>query len=679
MSDPLRVVHVITRLDAGGAPATVLALCRLLDRDRFEPVIVAGPEVDSGGDLAAAARDAGIEVVIEPALVGPVRPHLDVLAAWRLRRTLRRLQPAVVHTHSSKAGALGRSVARGAGAGAVVHTVHGWSFHQGQRPVVRAVYRTVERLLAPRTDAIVVVTGHDRDKGLAAGIGGPGQYRVIRSGVLLRGRRSPDERNEARDRLGWAPQRRVAVVVGRLEDQKDPVAAVHAVAASGADGVLLVFVGDGSLRSQVEAEAGRLGVEAVVTGVVEDVRLYLAAADALLLTSRWEGLPRAAVEAVDAGLPVVATRTGGVEEVVVPGDNGLLVDVGDAIGLARGVGEILGDQAWAERAASTGPSMVKDFSQEAMAEAHMALYEHLTGRIQAPRADFGSPAVSVVIPCFNRSSELERSLRSVVAQTFTDFEVVVGDDGSTDDLAAVVDKVGDPRVRIARRAENGGISAGRNVAIAAARGRWLSFLDSDDEWMPDHLAVQVAAIRSVSAPVMAVSTGFEMRYPGGRTERRRPRPHRDLVARIVRGVDLSAGSTMLVEAAAFTRVGPWAEDIPRNEDYDWFLRMGLAGLELAVIPAVTAVIHSDDRAPLDLSRSRASHRILLDRFSGPLAQRDPKLVRHLRAKLHEERAWAAWRNRAWPTFAAEVVAAVALDPVARLSKLSRSAGRRLVR
>lgn len=288
-----------------------------------------------------------------------------------------------------------------------------------------------------------------------------------------------------------------------------------------------------------------------------------------------------------------------------------------------------------------------------------------------------NPLVSVIIPCFNRSRELERALRSVGRQTFTDFEVVVGDDASTEDLLAVVTAVGDARIRVARRAVNGGISAGRNVAIAAAKGRYLSFLDSDDEWLPEHLATQVRAMADVSRPVVGVTTAFEMRYPDGRREARIPAPHADLASRIVRGVDLSAGSTMLVDASVFDEVGLWPEDIARNEDYDWFLRLAEAGLDLLIVSDVTVVIHADDRAPLDLERSRESHRLLLERHEDALRARDPKLVRHLRAKLHEERAWAAFRSRAWMPFASEIGAAVTLDPAGRVPKLTRSLLRRL--
>jgi glycosyltransferase involved in cell wall biosynthesis len=286
------------------------------------------------------------------------------------------------------------------------------------------------------------------------------------------------------------------------------------------------------------------------------------------------------------------------------------------------------------------------------------------------------PTISVLIPCYQRSDVLRRSIASVLAQTDPDFEVIVGDDGSTEDLQAVADAFGDPRVRVARREVNGGIGAGRNVARTLARGRYVSYLDSDDEWYPQHLAVQRAAIEAAPPEVSAVSTGFEMRYPSGRIDVRVPEQHQRLLAKIVRGVDLSAGSTMLVRTEALDDIGPWPEDIPRNEDYDWFLRMAEKGHELRIVPEVTVIIHADDRSALNREALERSHQIILERHL-PLLADEPGLGRHLRAKLHEERAWAAWRGGDKVGTVKEVAAAIALDPVARATKLTRSARRRL--
>lgn len=284
-----------------------------------------------------------------------------------------------------------------------------------------------------------------------------------------------------------------------------------------------------------------------------------------------------------------------------------------------------------------------------------------------------NPTISVLIPCFERPVELKRAIASVLAQTEQDFEVVVGDDGSTEDLRTVTESFGDDRVRIARRDVNGGISAGRNVAASIARGRYVSYLDSDDEFLPHHLATQLAAIESAPAPVSAVTTSFEMRYPDGRSDVRIPRQHHRLVERIVRGVDLSAGSTMMLRRDALDDIGPWPEDVSRNEDYDWFLRMAERGHELRIVPEVTVVIHSDDRRALDRERQVTAHRVILDRHADRLP---PSLARHLRAKLHEERAWSAWRGGDRWGCVREVAAAIALDPIARANKLARSSMRR---
>lgn len=286
-----------------------------------------------------------------------------------------------------------------------------------------------------------------------------------------------------------------------------------------------------------------------------------------------------------------------------------------------------------------------------------------------------TPTISVIIPCYQRSDVLRRSITSVLAQTETDFELVVGDDGSTEDLRAVAESFGDPRVKVARREVNGGISAGRNVARTLATGRLISYLDSDDEWHPNHLEVQRAAIDE-QPQASAVSTAFEMRYPSGRVDVRVPEQHEDLLERTVRGVDLSPGSTMMVRAAALDDIGPWPEDIARNEDYDWFLRMAERGHDLRVVPEVTVIIHADDRSALDRGALARSHRIILERHVPLLAGR-PALVRHLKAKLHEERAWAAWRGGDRLGCAQELAVAIALDPMARGRKLARSARRRL--
>jgi glycosyltransferase involved in cell wall biosynthesis len=285
-----------------------------------------------------------------------------------------------------------------------------------------------------------------------------------------------------------------------------------------------------------------------------------------------------------------------------------------------------------------------------------------------------TPRTSVIIPCFERPTELERAISSVLRQTDQSFEVIVGDDGSTADLAAVVAGFNDTRLHLARREVSGGASAGRNAALPHAQGRFIAYLDSDDEWLPEHLSTVVDAIERAPSAVAAVTSGFEMRYPDGRVDTRVPKQHRRLLDRIVRGVDLSAGSTMIVRREAQSDVGRWPEELRRNEEYDWFLRMAKRGHELRITDRVTVVIHADDRSPIDIESLRRAHAILLERHLPDLT---PPQRRHLRAKLHEERAWAAWRGDDRRGLLSETAAALALDPAGRGTKLGRSAIKRL--
>lgn len=378
---PATVCHVITRLDVGGAQHTAVTVCRLLDRQRYRPVLITGPDGGSGGSLIPEARAADIEVVVEAALVSAVRPARDVVALRRLTSAMRDIRPAIVHTHSSKAGALGRLAARQAAVPALVHTVHGWSFHDQQHPAVSLAYRKIEAGLARSTDALVVVTSEDRRLGLAAGIGSMDRYHLIRSGVALRGPVTSAERLAARARLGAAGDTKVVATVGRLEPQKDPVGLVEAVAALDRHDVTLVFVGDGALRPEVE-RAGRtlLPGRLSITGVVDDPRSVTAGADVFALPSRWEGLPRALVEALDAGLAVVASAVGGVGEVIEDGSTGLLVGPGDTAALAKALNRLLDDPPLAQALMAAGPPAVSGFSEQAMARDHMDLYDSLLAR-----------------------------------------------------------------------------------------------------------------------------------------------------------------------------------------------------------------------------------------------------------------------------------------------------------
>ena len=381
-SSPVPVAHVITRLAVGGAQETALRCCSLLDRECYRPLLVTGPEAGREGDLHGEAARRAVPVVVVPSLRRALRPWADAVALVSLVRLFRRERPGIVHTHSSKAGVLGRLAARLAGVPVVVHTVHGWSFHEGMSRAVRAPVVALERLAARWTSALVVVAERDREEGLRAGIGEPGQYALVRSGIDLSAHRvGPGAAARARAQLGLPAGVPLVGTVTRFYPQKDPSTLVAAMARvlDTVPAARLVVVGDGPLRPEVEALVARLGIASQVTllGWCDRVAQVLPAFDVFVSTGRWEGLPRAVVEAAAAGVPVVATDVGGTREVVVDGETGLLVPPADPDRLARALTRLLTTPELRLRLRRAAAAAVAEFDAEVMIERLESLYEAL--------------------------------------------------------------------------------------------------------------------------------------------------------------------------------------------------------------------------------------------------------------------------------------------------------------
>jgi hypothetical protein len=211
---PVRVLHVITRLIVGGAQENTMWTADLLNRGwpgsgRYQVDVVAGAQTGPEGSLLEEVRERGTVVTLLPALRREPAPFRDLAALVRLVHLIRRGRYRIVHTHSSKAGVLGRLAARLAGVPVIVHTVHGWSFHEGMSGMRRRACVALERIGDRCGHAGVLVTSRDREKGSAAGIRGVAHYRLIRSGIELDRFGHPGvSRAEMRDRLGIPEARR---------------------------------------------------------------------------------------------------------------------------------------------------------------------------------------------------------------------------------------------------------------------------------------------------------------------------------------------------------------------------------------------------------------------------------------------------------------------------------------
>jgi glycosyltransferase involved in cell wall biosynthesis len=335
VGDRVRVLHVLTHLGCGGATDNTLLTVAGLDRSRYRVDLAAGP-----GDLEAEARAAADRLFLLPGLARALGRPADLRAAaalWRLAGGY-----DIVHTHTSKAGVLGRFAARARKVPAVVHTIHGFPVHPGMGWPVRQALLAVEALAACCADRVIAVCEANAREALALGIATPEQLAVIVSGVPAAAVVSGD-RARGRAALGLPEDTPVVGTVTRLMEQKAPLdfvaAARRIVAADPAAHVLVV--GDGPLRAEVErAATGDPRIH--LLGFRHDVPDLLAATDVVAFSSLWEGLGRALTEAVLAAKPVVATAVNGVPDLVVDGTNGYLVPPGRPDLLAERTLAVLG-------------------------------------------------------------------------------------------------------------------------------------------------------------------------------------------------------------------------------------------------------------------------------------------------------------------------------------------------
>lgn len=334
MNRPSRVATVITRLE-GGAGAMALRGALALDRRDFDVTVITG----SGGRLLRDAAAAGAACVLEPSLRAPIAPADDLRALLRLTALLRRGSFDVVHTHCAKAGALGRVAAVRAGVRRIVHSYHGFPFHEFQRAPRRRTYLAVERALGRVTDVALCVGTGVAVEAVRRGLIAPDRVRT--TGVAVPP--VPVDPARARRELGLPAAAVVVGAVGRLVYQKAPEDWVAALAALRRPDVTGVWIGDGERAARVRAAAARLGARVVLAGDRADAPELVPAFDVFVQPSRYEGLPLAVVEAMSAGVPVVATAVNAIGDVVVPGVTGLLVPPARPDLLASAVSRLLAD------------------------------------------------------------------------------------------------------------------------------------------------------------------------------------------------------------------------------------------------------------------------------------------------------------------------------------------------
>jgi glycosyltransferase involved in cell wall biosynthesis len=374
------VLHVITRLTVGGSSENTVSMIQELERVGYASTLVLGPQ--SEPPTVQDARRRGCRIVQLDGLVREVSPARDVAAVLQLYRLLRRMRPRIVHTHTSKAGFVGRLAAWLAGVPAVIHQPHGHIFYGYWSRPRTAMFVALERIAAHWTDTLVALTPREVEEHLERGIGRAAQYAVVPSPVPTQAlREAAPSRAAARARLGLSPGAYVVAGVGRLVPIKGfdlLVAALPALAARVPDAHVLL-VGGGVEREALQAQAAALGVAGrlQVCDATTDVIDVLPVADVLAAPSRNEGMGRVLVEAMALGLPVVGTRVGGIADVIVDGECGLVVPPEDAGALAEALIDLGLDAARRRKLGEGARPRAEAFSTPVAAGAMRAVYDAL--------------------------------------------------------------------------------------------------------------------------------------------------------------------------------------------------------------------------------------------------------------------------------------------------------------
>ena len=340
-----RILHIITRLDRGGSTTNTLTSVKLQRNHQFETALAYGLTQPPPEKLITTLRSQGIACYFIPKLVRNPAPLKDLAALADLLRLMKRERFDLVHTHTSKAGVLGRIAAARLGL-PVVHTAHGHIFYGYFSPILTRIFVLLERLMARRTARLISLTDTETRESLERRIGAPNQYVTIPSGVPLAKFQSIDPAMglDFRSRMAIPYNATLITSIGRLTAIKgfDLLLAAFAKIKTQSTPVFLAVLGDGEEKQKLHHLAASLGIHkrVIFTGDLNDIRPALAASDIFALSSRNEGMGRVIVEAMAAGLPVVATAVGGVPEVVQHGSNGLLVPLGDADAMAEALANL---------------------------------------------------------------------------------------------------------------------------------------------------------------------------------------------------------------------------------------------------------------------------------------------------------------------------------------------------
>lgn len=383
----IKIILIITRLDKGGSAEAVMQLAEGLAQKGYEVTLVTGKTTEPQEDFEEFRRRTEVPVIMVEAMKREISPLYDLLAFFTLRRLIVRKRPDIVHTHSSKAGIIGRAAAYTAGCQRIIHSPHGHIFYGYFGRTTTSFFIAVERVVARITDRILTLTDLEREDHIAQRIRPKRGFTTIPCGIDQRRFKGDGKpRKEIRRDLGIPEEAMVIGWIGRFVPIKGPEVFIGVIAGlrEKRSKIIGLMVGDGELRMRMENYAGQLGVKdrVVFTGMRDDVPDLMRGMDVFVLTSFNEGLGRVLIEAMTSGVPVVATCVGGVPEIIEEGETGLLIPPGDTHATVGAILKILEDTGLARRLRERGRAMVEQFSLTRMIEDTEKVYKEVLGETQ---------------------------------------------------------------------------------------------------------------------------------------------------------------------------------------------------------------------------------------------------------------------------------------------------------
>ena len=326
----MRVCHLITKPELGGAQVSTLSILSGLSKVKYDISCITSRRGILGHEFQN-LKD--INSIFSPFLGRPVNPLFDILAFIHIYNIYRRNKYQIVHTHSSKAGIIGRLAGRLAGVPVIVHTVHGWSFNEYQNLIIKHFFILLEKIAARYTSKIICVSKRDIQTAIKYKIAPENKFIFIKYGIsVAEFRKSPDGKLQKRKRLGIANNDPVVGMISCLKPQKSPLDYIKAAIKiyEKIPNVNFLLVGDGILRQKCERFLSKSSLNGrfILTGWRRDIPDILDILDIMVLTSKWEGMPIAVIEALCKGCPVVATDVGGSRELIGDGITGYLTKPG---------------------------------------------------------------------------------------------------------------------------------------------------------------------------------------------------------------------------------------------------------------------------------------------------------------------------------------------------------------